>query len=219
MPPSTRRLPRPLVGTILIVAAAPLLLALGLLVARFPVALDRTILTATRAAGPGWLHRMAIDVTALGSGTVLTLVVLGAALLLVVERRPLVAASLVAASWTGGRVVQLVKDAVGRARPDLVDRLVSVTSASFPSAHAANSAVVYLTLAALAAEAQPACAARRAFFGLAILLVAVIGASRVYLGVHWPSDVAAGWAFGVAWALGWWRLTANARASSCVARK
>jgi len=207
-----------LLGATLAIGAAALLLAVGLLVAFQPFAADRAILAAVRGAGPGWLRRTAIDLTALGGGTVLTLIVAAAATLLMVRRQPLVAAALIGASWTGGRVVQIVKDGVGRARPDLADRLVPVTSASFPSAHAANSAIVYLTLALLAAQRTRDRGTRRALVAGAILLIGAIGASRVYLGVHWPTDVLAGWSFGAAWALGWWWLALRARGSGRGAR-
>jgi len=206
-------LPRPLLGAALIAVAAMLMLAIGFLVARLPFAPDAAIIGTVRGAGPDWLRQAAIDLTALGGGVVLTIVVVAAAGLLLARRLPLTAAALVAACWSGGRVVALVKDAVARARPDLAERLVPVASASFPSAHAANSAVVYLSLAALAAQVTPDRATRRYLFGLAIVLTGAIGCSRVYLGVHWPSDVLAGWSFGTLWALGWWWLTARSRAS------
>ena len=84
---------------------------------------------------------------------------------------------------------------------------------SFPSGHAASSAVVYLTIAGLASQVTPNRVARRYMLVAAIVLVGAIGCSRVYLGVHWPSDVLAGWSFGTLWALGWWLATAQARAS------
>lgn len=208
-----RPLPRPLLGAALAACAAALVLAVGLLAARLPFAVDEAIIGAVRGGGPAWLRRVAIDLTALGGGVVLTIVVVAAAGFLVVRQLPLTAAALVAACWSGGRVVALVKDLVARARPDLAERLVPVTSASFPSGHAANSAVVYLSLAALAAQVTPDRAARRYLFTLAVVLTGAIGCSRVYLGVHWPSDVLAGWSFGTLWALGWWWLAARARAS------
>jgi len=110
-------------------------------------------------------------------------------------------------------MVWLIKRTIGRARPDLVPHLVDVSNASFPSGHATNSAIVYLTLAALAAQVVRDRPTRRYLFGAAILLTGAIGSSRVYLGVHWPSDVLAGWSFGTLWALGWWWLTARTRAS------
>ena len=84
---------------------------------------------------------------------------------------------------------------------------------SFPSGHSTSSAVVYLTLAALGDAGHSYRTARRALLTGAVLLVGAIGLSRVYLGVHWPPDVLAGWSLGTAWAIGWWEATAVARGS------
>lgn len=207
-----RRLPRPLAGLALLALAGLVVLALGLLVAPLPFAPDLAIMGAVRGVGPEGLRRAAIDITALGGGTVLTLIVIAAAGLLLAQRLWLTALLLVTSCWTGGQVVQAIKTAVGRARPDLAERLVPVASASFPSGHAANSAIVYLTLAALASQVVRTHAARAYLFAAAALLTALIGASRVYLGVHWPSDVIAGWSFGALWALGWWWVASTLRA-------
>ncbi|HEX8486673.1 phosphatase PAP2 family protein [Sphingomonas sp.] len=213
-PGEGRRLPAPLIGAGLIAAALVLVLLGGLVVDRWPFGFDRAILTSLRHwGGPPWLAGAAINVTALGSGTVLTIVVLAVAGLLLVQRLPLTAAATIAACWSGGRIVDLAKTYFARARPDIVDHLVPVTHASFPSGHAASSAVCYLTLAALASQVTRDRATRRYVAIVAILLVGAIGTSRVYLGVHWPSDVLAGWCFGTLWALGWWFATARARAS------
>src|SRR3546814_7587701 len=88
------------------------------------------------------------------------------------------------------------------------DLLVEVSSMSFPSGHSANSAIVYLTIATLLAQVVDTRGARNFILVAAGLLVAAIGCSRVYLGVHWPTDVLAGWSFGTFWALGWWALGA-----------
>ena len=207
--PLSRPLPRTLAGVALLAAAALVLLVAGWTLV--PPGWDPAILAWVRARAGAGVLRAATDVTALGGGVVLTLVVAAAAGLLLVERLWLTAGLLVAATWTGGRVVSLVKDAVARARPDVVDHLVPVASASFPSGHAANSAVVYLTLAALGSQVVRGRGARRYLFGCAILLSLLIGASRVMLGVHWPSDVLAGWSFGALWATGWWWAAARAR--------
>jgi len=213
-PDPIRPLPRPLAGLALLAIAALAVLLLGWLVARLPFAPDRAIVEGLRAwSGPRWLPRVAVDLTALGGGTVLTLVVVLVAGFLLAQRLWLTALMLAAASWSGGQMVEIIKRIVARARPDLVEHLVPVHNASFPSGHAAGSAVVYLTLAALASQVVPERAARRYLFGAAVLLTGAIGTSRVYLGVHWPSDVLAGWSFGTLWALGWWWATARTRAA------
>lgn len=144
---------------------------------------------------------------------VLTIVVVAVAGFLLVQRLWLTAAAVVAASLIGGWAVDLVKGLVLRARPELVPHLVDASGYSFPSGHATSSAVVYLTLAALAGQVTRDRAARRYLLVVAVLLAGAIGCSRVYLGVHWPSDVIAGWSFGTLWAIGWWTATAGARAA------
>ena len=115
------------------------------------------------------------------------------------------AARLVAVSVGGGTALSsLLKLGFARPRPDLVPHAVEVYTASFPSGHAMLSAVTYLTLAALLARVQPRRRLRIYVLALAVLTSLLVGASRVYLGVHWPSDVAAGWCVGAAWALLCW---------------
>jgi len=208
----SRRLPPVLgvlgVGAVLVLA----LLGAGFAVGRWPFGFDEAVIVGVREwNGPGWLRRAAADLTALGSGTVLTLAVAAAAGLLAVRRLWLTAGAAVLAAASGGLAVELLKGHVARARPTLVPHLVQVSSYSFPSAHAANAAVVWLTLAALASQVTPSAAARAYILTGAALLVAAIGASRVYLGVHWPSDVLAGWGLGTLWALLWWWLLERAR--------
>ena len=199
-------------------AAVALLLLLGAVIAERPFAFDRAIIVAVHGAGPAWLRQAMIDVTALGGGTVLTLAVAVTAGLLLVRRLWLTAAIIVVATLTGSWAVQLVKLRFGRARPDIVDHIVQASGNSFPSGHSANSAIVYLTLAGLATQVVRGHATRRYILAAAIVLVALIGVSRVYLGVHWPSDVLAGWSFGMLWALGWWFAGARARAAMAASR-
>ena len=98
-------------------------------------------------------------------------------------------------------VTTVIKTIVARPRPDLVAHLVAVQPPSFPSGHATNSAIVYGTFALIAAE-RAASPAERAYVAAAcIALVSSIGVTRVILGVHWPSDVFAGWAIGCSWVL------------------
>lgn len=208
------RVPPTLVGAGLGAAAVALLLVGGLLVDRWPFGWDRAIILGLRRwHGPAWLPDAARDVTALGSGTVLTSIVVAVAGLLLVMRHRLTALALMGAALTGSWTVTLLKNHVGRARPTIVPHWAVVNNESFPSGHATSSAVIYLTLAALAGLVVRDRAARAYLLGLAIVLTGAIGVSRVYLGVHWPSDVLAGWSFGTLWAIGWWRATAGLRAS------
>ena len=210
--PHRRRLPVVLAGASVGAAGIAVVLLIGLAIGHWPFAFDRAIIVGLRDwGGPSWLPKVAADVTALGGGVILTIVVLLATGLLAVQRLWLSAAATLAASVSGGLVVSLVKTEVARPRPDLVDHLVQVSNMSFPSGHSANSAIVYLTLAGLASQVTVSAAARRYILVIAILMVGAIGCSRVYLGVHWPSDVLAGWSFGTLWALGWWLATARAR--------
>ena len=209
-----RRLPAPLVGAAVGAVALAVLIGAGLLIDRWPFAIDRSIVLGLRAwGGPPWLRFAAIDVTALGGVTVLTLVVLAVTALLLAQRLWLTALTTVTACWSVSWMVELAKWEVARPRPTIVSHLVEVEHASFPSGHAAGSAAIYLTLAALASQVMPDRRARRTLLVMAILLVGMIGCSRVYLGVHWPSDVLAGWSFGTVWALAWWLATAGLRAS------
>jgi undecaprenyl-diphosphatase len=154
--------------------------------------------------GPPWLETAMVDLTALGGVPVLTLITALVLAYLLVSRR-LEYAALVFASIVGGALLTTVtKIGFARPRPDLVDHLVDVQSLSFPSGHAMASAVVYLTLGALLARTERRRAVRFYIFAVAGLLTLIIGASRVFLGVHYPTDVLAGWTLGAAWALACW---------------
>jgi undecaprenyl-diphosphatase len=185
-----------------------------------PFAFDRAIMLGLRRTGepgvpvgPGWLRAAMIDITALGGVTVLTLVVALATGLLLV-RRLWITAGLVLVATIGGSILSgQAKYWVGRPRPELVDHLVQVSGLSFPSGHATNSAIVYLTLAGLVAQVERGARVRSYTLACAILLVGAIGISRVYLGVHWPSDVLAGWCAGTGWAAAWWWIGARLRVS------
>jgi undecaprenyl-diphosphatase len=105
----------------------------------------------------------------------------------------------------GGIVIGFaVKAGFERARPDLVEHAARVFTASFPSGHSMMAAVTYLTLGTLLARVQPHRRLKLYLIGLAVLVSLAVGISRVYLGVHWPSDVLAGWALGASWAMLCW---------------
>jgi undecaprenyl-diphosphatase len=155
-------------------------------------------------AGPVWLPSAMRDVTALGSSTILTFVVIATAVFLGLRERMHSVVLVLLATTLGSLTVTLIKALVSRSRPELVDRLMVETSHSFPSGHAANSAIVYLTLATLLFPVLTDRHMRAFVLAIALLLTGAIGLSRVYLGVHWPSDVVAGWVFGGGWAMLWW---------------
>jgi undecaprenyl-diphosphatase len=156
--------------------------------------------------GPPWLQAAARDITALGSFTVLGLVVLAVSVFLVLARKLRTAAFVVVATVSGALASSLLKHLFSRPRPHLFPHGDYVVSASFPSGHAMISALVYLTLGALLARIVPRRRLKLYVMMIALTLTLLIGISRVYLGVHWPTDVLAGWAAGAGWALLWWGL-------------
>jgi undecaprenyl-diphosphatase len=173
--------------------------------------IDTTILLALRVPGdpadplgPGWFEELARDITALGGVGVLTLLTLAVAGLLWLQghHRSVV---LVLVSVAGGLLLStLFKEAFDRPRPDLVPHGATVYTASFPSGHSMMAAVTYLTLAVMYARVEPRRAVKIYLIAVATLIILFVGASRVYLGVHWPTDVVAGWLAGATWALFCW---------------
>ena len=173
--------------------------------------LDRAILLAFRNSadpatpfGPGWLQEAARDVTGLGGTFVLTFITLSSATYLWLTGRRHVALLVLAAIGGGTALSSLLKLGFDRPRPDVVPHAMRVYTASFPSAHAMMSAITYLTLGALLARIHATLRVKLFFLILAVVLTLMIGLSRLYLGVHWPSDVLAGWCVGAAWACLCW---------------
>ncbi|MBI4266562.1 MAG: phosphatase PAP2 family protein [Acidobacteria bacterium] len=200
------------IGTVFVLALA--LLVFGALANQAldgdPLAVDRAVLLAMRdeagrPIGPAWLEGAARDVTSLGSNAVLALASVAAIGFLLLSGARSAAMLVVASVGSGYGLMLLLKNAIGRARPDLVPHAVQVVSAGFPSGHAMLSAVTYLTLGALLARVQPRRWLKGYVLGMAVVLTLLVGLSRVYLGVHWPTDVVAGWCLGAGWALAWWR--------------
>lgn len=170
-------------------------------------AFDKQVLRSLRTAadpgvpiGPGWLKTAMVDFTALGGVAVLTLITALAVGYLLASRKR-ATAGFVILSVAGGAILSAgIKSLFLRARPEIVPHLVDVTSASFPSGHAMNSSIVYLTLAVLLARAEDRRSIQLYLITIAIVLALLIGTTRVYLGVHWPTDVLAGWSVGAIWA-------------------
>jgi undecaprenyl-diphosphatase len=154
--------------------------------------------------GPRWFEEVARDMTALGGVGVLVLVSLSLIgfLLLLSHRR---SALLVLIAVGGGLAVSsTLKTWFARPRPDLVPHGSYVVTASFPSGHAMLSAVAYLTIATIITRRLSKRREKAYVMALATLLTVLIGLSRVYLGVHWPTDVLAGWCIGATWAMACW---------------
>jgi undecaprenyl-diphosphatase len=153
--------------------------------------------------GPRWFHETARDITALGDYAVLSLITFAVTGFLLLQRRYQSAFLLLSATVGGSLVSALLKAGFGRERPDL-PQLVYVASSSFPSGHAMGSAVVYLTLGVLAARLVSGAPMKTYCLGIALVITLLVGSSRVYLGVHYPTDVLAGWSAGLVWAALCW---------------
>ena len=154
--------------------------------------------------GPKWLRGVTVDVSAMGGMTVLTLVTALVLGYLVLERKFHTVWFLLAATLGGLVLTLFLKDQFGRERPSVVPHLTETMTASFPSGHSMLSSVVYLTLGALLARSVAHRRLKVYFLLSALFLSFIIGLSRIFLGVHYPSDVLAGWAAGTAWALLCW---------------
>jgi len=156
--------------------------------------------------GPVWLQEAARDLTSLGSITVLAIITFAVAGFLLLTGKPGVACLTLVAVLGGLALNNLLKFAFARPRPDFVTHAARVFTTSFPSGHATLSAITYLTLGALLAWTYPSFALDFYFISLATFLTALIGMSRIYLGVHYPTDVLGGWCIGAAWATCCWLL-------------
>jgi len=203
---------RMLVGVIL---ATAFILGFGLLASEVlegdTKAFDEHVLQFFRAqanpslpTGPPWLNDAMRDVTALGSTSVLTIVVVGVAGYLAVSGLRHAAAMVLGSVALGVLLSTSLKAAFSRPRPTFIPPDLLVFTASFPSGHATLSAVVYLTLGALLCRTQSSLAVKTYILCFAMFLTGIVGLSRVYLGVHWPTDVVAGWLVGGTWALVCW---------------
>jgi undecaprenyl-diphosphatase len=154
--------------------------------------------------GPAWTEEAARDMTALGGVAVVTLITLAVTGYLLIERR-YGSTLLLLGSILGGLVFcSLLKHLFHRDRPDIVPRFSYVFTTSFPSGHSVMSAIVYLTLGALLARFVERKRLKFYFLAIAMLITFLVGVSRVVMGVHWPTDVLAGWSAGLVWALFCW---------------
>ena len=165
----------------------------------------------TDPLGPRWLEEMARDITGLGGVGILTFLTFASAGFLTLQGKSHTALYLLSAIGTGIALSLALKAGFDRPRPDLVPHASYVYTSSFPSGHSMMSAVTYLTLGAVVAGAQDSRRLKAFFIGLAAFLSLCIGVTRVYLGVHWPTDILGGWTAGAAWALLCWALASRLR--------
>jgi undecaprenyl-diphosphatase len=171
------------------------------------LAFDTKIVRAFRKAGdpstpigPGWIESMLFDLTALGGPTVLGLVVVSVVGFLLLQQRYRTALFIFLTSTTGEIIGYGMKQVFMRARPTVVVQLRQAFETSFPSGHAMESAIVYLTLGTLLMRIAERRLTKIYCLGMAMLLTFLVGVSRVYLGVHYPTDVLGGWIVGMVWA-------------------
>jgi undecaprenyl-diphosphatase len=161
----------------------------------------------SKPIGPAWLEEVARDITALGSPVVLGLAVIAVAGFLALDRRYSAMVFVLGAAASGWILSSVLKAAFDRPRPDLVPHLMRVYFSSFPSGHSMMSAVVYGTLGALLSSLVTLRRLKFYFLALAAVFAGMIGLSRVYLGVHYQTDVLAGWSAGLAWSTLCWLIS------------
>ncbi len=173
-------------------------------------AFDRRVLLSMRHSGdssprgPQAVQEAARDITALGGPAVLSFLTLAVGTYLLLDGKKRMALFVVGSIASGLLLSTTLKTAVNRPRPDIVPHLVTVSTSSFPSGHSMMSALTYLTLGALLARSQERKRLKAFAMLAAAMLTLLVGLSRVYLGVHWPTDVLAGWTAGAFWAVLCW---------------
>jgi undecaprenyl-diphosphatase len=175
------------------------------------VTFDQRVLLLFRAPGapeevwgPHWVQSAMRDLTALGGTPFVVAITLAVAGYLLMADKPGAAVFVLVAILGAALLSYLAKDIIVRPRPELVPHAVTVVTSSFPSGHATGAAATYLTLGALLARLQPRRRLKIYLLTLAVTITVAVGLSRLYLGVHWPTDVLAGWTLGAGWALTCW---------------
>lgn len=161
--------------------------------------------------GPKWVEEALRDFTALGGTGILLFITVGVVGYFLLRHNYRLAGLILLAVLGSFLLTYLLKAGYDRPRPELVPQITFVSAASFPSGHSSIAAATYLTLGALIARLQDQRRFKLYVMACAVVLVLLIGISRIYLGVHWPTDVLAGWILGAVWAMAvlllahWWK--------------
>ena len=170
--------------------------------------IDEVILLALRSdpagkdpIGPKWLEYAMRDLSALGGGAVATLLTLLIVVYLLIDRKPRLAIMLSVCALGTWAVMAAFKNLYARGRPTIIEPMYGAGGFAFPSGHASISAALYVTLGVLLASHLKSRALRVYVVSAGAFLALLVGFTRVYIGVHYPSDVVAGWTVGLAWAL------------------
>lgn len=158
----------------------------------------------TQPIGPGWFKELARDFTALGGYGILSTITILITTFLHLERRPARAHFVVVAIVAGYSLSMTLKALIARPRPNIVPWLSHVHSSSFPSGHSMMSAVVYLSLGLMLSDLTSRRLVKTFVVVAPLTISAAVGFSRVYMGVHYPTDVVAGWWLGISWSLACW---------------
>lgn len=164
-------------------------------------AVDRALLLAVAGVRRGWLNGVAVDLTALGSASIITILTIVALIVLSASRDRRGAAQLLVATIGSAIWTRAAKGFIERPRPSVIPRLVEVSGFSYPSGHSLAATATFLTVALLATRHMRSPTSRALLHATMAAIVVLVAASRVYLGVHYPSDVASGVLVGAAWAL------------------
>jgi len=215
--PKTLARHRRLTRSAIVLAAISALLAVGFYSLSLAVVrgstgdLDRQAVLAMRQSddlsdpiGPRWAEELGRDFTALGGVAVIVLLTFTVTAFFWLSSMHRAAAYVAIASLGSLLISSGLKQLFDRPRPDLVPHGAHVYTSSFPSGHSTMAAAAYLTLGLVASQFVPRRRLKVLFIGVAMFITMVVGISRVYLGVHWPSDVLAGWTVGLSWALICW---------------
>jgi undecaprenyl-diphosphatase len=164
-------------------------------------AIDKALLIVVAKCRASWLNGAMVDLSALGSPTLVVLLSALALVLFLLTGDRFGALQVLVTSVGAGFWTVLTKSLIERARPEVVPRLVEVSGSSYPSGHALLAASMYLMLAILACRHFSSVGARVTLLAIATTVIGLVSISRLYLGVHYPSDIASGISLGAAWTL------------------